>query len=182
MCLVLLHGFGLHWVLLFHMSSEKRLLKVRPHMVTAVVLFGTAIFLMLSLHLAEVIAWAVALVSLVLIERAHDAAYFCANAYTTLGYGNVDLAMPWRNISPIIGISGLFTFAWTTSSLVNMVAGHNRLLAQLHEEREKQKGLRRQLRKSIGEAQKRESEVEHAERIAAKEKMEGSGLRSRWGM
>jgi hypothetical protein len=101
---VLLQGFGLHWVLLFHMSSEKRLLKGRPHMVTAVVLFGAAIFLMLSLHLAEVIVWVVALVSLGLIERAHDATYFCANAYTTLGYGNVDLAMPWRNIRPIIGI------------------------------------------------------------------------------
>ena len=63
-------------------------------------------------------------------------------AYTTLGYGIVDLDPQWRNISPIIGISGLFTFAWTTSALVGVVTGHNRLLEQLEIEREKQLELR----------------------------------------
>jgi hypothetical protein len=52
-------------------------------------------------------------------------------AYTTFGYGNVDLGEHWRNISPIIGMSGLFTFAWTTSSPVDVVRAHTGLLGQL---------------------------------------------------
>src|SRR5664279_1696909 len=88
--LVLFHGLGLHRVLVFHVSEQKRLLKGKPHVLQAVLLFGFAVFLLLSLHLLEIIGWAFALVRLGLIERAHDAAYFCANAYTTLGYGSVD--------------------------------------------------------------------------------------------
>src|SRR5271166_3666374 len=59
---------------------------------------------------------------------------FCANAYSTLGYGSVDLEPHWRNISPIIGISGLFTFAWTTRVLVEMVTLHRQLIGHLIDE------------------------------------------------
>jgi hypothetical protein len=72
-----------------------------------------------------------------LIARGYDAIYFCANAYTTLGYGSVDLEAHWRLISPIIGISGLFTFAWTTSALIDVVSSHRQLIDQLEDERER---------------------------------------------
>ncbi len=178
--LVLFHGLGLHRVLAFHVRGETQLLKGRPHAGQAVVLFGLAVFLMLSLHLAEVIAWGIALLRLGLIQRTHDAFYFCANAYTTLGYGSVDLTSEWRNISPIIGISGLFTFAWTTSALVNVVGAHNRLLAHLHAEREKQKELRADLRKGMREVRKREKDLESAVKAEAQENWEGASLRHRW--
>ncbi len=178
--LVLFHGIGIHRILVLHVSGEKRLRKGRPHVVQAVLLFGLAVFLLLLLHLLEVVTWAFMLMNMGLVERAHDAIYFCANAYTTLGFGSVDINPQWRNISPIIGISGLFTFAWTTSALVSVVGGHNKLLEQLHEEREKQKEMRGKLRKAIGEVRKRENETEMAERVAAKEKMAGASLRQRW--
>ena len=179
-CLVLFHGIGIHRILVLHVSGEKRLRKGRPHVVQAVMLFGLAIFLLLFLHLVEVVTWAFVLMSMGLVERAHDAIYFCANAYTTLGFGSVDINPQWRNISPIIGISGLFTFAWTTSALVSVVGGHNRLLEQLHEEREKQKEMRGELRNEIREVGTRESEAESAERVAAREKMVSASLRQRW--
>jgi hypothetical protein len=181
-CLVLFHGFGLHWVLIFQIRGQHRLLNGRPHLVRAVLLFGASIFFMLSLHLIEVSAWAIALFKLGLIERGHDAAYFCANAYTTLGYGAVDLAVQFRNISPIIGISGLFTFAWTTSALVSVVSGHNHLLKLLDEEWDRAKLLRAQLRNDIRDVHNREHQAELAGRIDAKEKMHGAGLRERWGI
>jgi hypothetical protein len=86
--------------------------------------------------------WAGALIFLGFIARVYDAIYFCANAYTTLGYGNVDLGAHWRIISPIIGISGLFNFAWTTSALVAVVASHRQLVEQLEDEREREIHLR----------------------------------------
>ncbi len=110
--LVLVHGSGIHSILMYHTRNERRLWLGRPHHIEATILFGTSVFLMLGLHIFGVLVWAFLLKHLGLILKANDAIYFCANAYTTLGYGNVDIDPLWRNISPIIGISGLFTFAW----------------------------------------------------------------------
>ncbi len=178
--LVLFHGIGIHRILLLHSAGERRLRKGKPHMFRAVMLFGVAVFLLLFLHLVEVIGWATVLLKMGLIERAHDAIYFCANAYTTLGLGALDIDTKWRNISPIIGISGLFTFAWTTSALVGVVGAHNRLIDLLHEEREKEKGLREELATKIGEVRGKEREAEKAEEAEAHEKMAGAGLRGKW--
>lgn len=148
-CLTLFHGTGLHHILRISRRGERRLLVGRPHLLRAGFIFGWSIFLMLSLHIAEVLIWAFALKHLGLIARVHDAIYFCANAYTTLGYGTVALEPQWRNISPIIAISGLFTFAWTTSTLVDVVRSHGALIDQLEDERAKQLQLRADARKAV---------------------------------
>ena len=136
--LVLLHGTGLHGILVLRERSERRLREGRPLVVKGLLLFASTIFLMLALHIVGFMLWAYALLLLGLVPHAYNAIYFCANAYTTLGYGNVDLGPHWRIISPIIGISGLFTFAWTTSALVGVVASHDKLIKQLEDEREKE--------------------------------------------
>jgi hypothetical protein len=84
---------------------------------------------MLALHLIEIVIWALSLVHLGLLLQVHDAIYFCANAYTILGYGMVALEPAWRDINPVIAISGLFTFAWTTSTLVDVVKSPRELIA-----------------------------------------------------
>ena len=167
--LVLLHGAGLHGILVFRARNERRLRMGRPHIVAALLLFGASVFLMLALHIAEFMIWAFALIRMGLIAHAYDALYFCANAYTTLGYGNVDLGQHWRNIAPIMGISGLFTFAWTTSVLVTVVAGHKQLLEQLEEERVKEMHMRFALRGTEWGALKNEwnSELKEKERARA---------------
>lgn len=81
-----------------------------------------------------------------LLTHIHDAIYFCANAYTTLGYGEVALESPWRDIGPVIAISGLFTFAWTTSTLVDIVKQQRDLIAQLVDKLEKHRALKRNAR------------------------------------
>jgi signal transduction histidine kinase len=135
--LVLFHGAGLHLILVLRKRRARQLRLERPHLVAAFLLFGWSIFLLLTLHIAEFMMWAYALMYLGLIARAYDAIYFCANAYTTLGYGSVDLETHWRLISPIIGISGLFTFAWTTSALIDVVSSQRKLIDQLEDERER---------------------------------------------
>lgn len=153
--LVLFHGAGLHGILVFRVHPERRLRVGRPRVVAALVLFGCSVFLMLALHIAEFMLWACALLSMGLIAHSYDAIYFCANAYTTLGYGNVDLGPHWRNIAPVMSISGLFTFAWTTSALVGVVAAHRQLIEQLLEEREQDIRLRVALRKDEWDALKK---------------------------
>jgi hypothetical protein len=178
--LVLFHGMGLHWVISFHKRGELKLRVGPPHIFTATLLFGVSIFFLLSLHIVGVVLWAVTLSRLGLIRTAADAIYFCANAYTTLGYGQVDLDPHYRIISPIIGISGLFTFAWTTSTLVNIVRDHNALLEQLHTERSEQKQLRENLWLAVRDVRARESEAERNARARNGEKSAGVPFFDRW--
>ncbi len=130
-CLVIFHGISLHKILVHFKRRELRLEAGRPHLYGAALLFGWAIFMMLTLHIVEIMLWSIALHRLGLIVHPADALYFCANAYTTMGYGTVDLSREWRNITPVIAISGLFTFAWTTSSLVTMVQNYMKIVEQL---------------------------------------------------
>lgn len=159
--MVLFHGISLHKILVHFKRGELRLLAGRPHLWGAAFLFGSAIFLMLSLHIVEIMAWSWALLHLGLIVHPADALYFCANAYTTMGYGTVDLNILWRNITPVIAISGLFTFAWTTSSLVTMVASYLKIVEQLEIERMKQLDMRAAARHAEWDAVHKEQQTEH---------------------
>jgi hypothetical protein len=162
-CLVLFHGISLHKILVHFKRRELRLQAGRPHLWGAAFLFGWAIFFMLSLHIVEIFAWAFALLHLGLIVHPADAIYFCANAYTTMGYGAVDLSLQWRNITAVIAISGLFTFAWTTSSMVNMVANYLKIVEQLEIERAKELEMRAAARHAEWQVVTRERQAEASE-------------------
>src|SRR5271156_2109253 len=152
--IVLLHGAGLHFMFVLRQRWERRLRRGHPYIFAVLVLFGWSVFLMLALHIAEFAIWAYALLYIGLIAHAYDALYFCANAYTPLGYGNVDVPEHWRNLSPIVGISGLFTMAWTTSALVGVVSSHRQLLDQIEDEREGEMKMRLALIKKEWDALK----------------------------
>ena len=129
--MVLGHGAGLFYIIRLAVRAEQHLLLHQASAFKAILLFCAIVYLMLTLHIAEIILWALALVHLGLITATHDAIYFAANAYTTLGYGSVALQTQWRDIAPIIAISGLFTFAWTTSTLVDVVRSQRSLISRL---------------------------------------------------
>ena len=166
--LVLFHGGGLHHILVWGKRAQRRLLLGRPHLLAAALLFAWAVFLMLTLHIAEIMIWAFLLNHLGLIQRVQDSIYFCANAYTTVGYGQIALEEKWRNISPIIAFSGLFTFAWTTSFLVDLVRAHSQLIEQLEDERSKELELRMSLRKNEFDTSIKERDGERRERERAR--------------
>lgn len=174
--LLLFHGIGLHVIIVPFKRAEVRLRMGRPHLGRAGLLFGWAAFQMLFLHIFEIAFWAFALVRLGLILRPTDGLYFCANAYTTLGYGTVDLGTPWRNISPIIAISGLFTFAWTASSLVNMVGAYIKLVEQLEYERVEELDLRAAARKAEWDVVRKERAAEEAAKLEAGKRAAGAGF------
>ena len=174
--IVLLHGSGLHFMLVFRQRWERRLRRGRPYIFAVLLLFGWSVFLMLALHIAEFAIWAYALLYMGLIAHAYDALYFCANAYTTLGYGNVDLGTHWRNLSPIVGISGLFTMAWTTSALVGVVSSHRQLLEQIEDEREGEMKMRFALGKEEWDALRKERDEERSEREKARTQAYGASF------
>lgn len=172
--IALCHGAGLHWIQVLQTRGERRLRLGPPRLIAASFLFGWSVFLMLDLHLVEILIWAFSLNRLGLIERSYDAIYFCANCYTTLGMGKVDVGEHWHIISSIIGISGLFTFAWTTSALVDVVASNRRVLDQLEDEREQEMHMRFALRKKEWDALRTERDAERAD----KQKIKTAATRS----
>lgn len=178
--LVLFHGIGLHGILVRFKRSEVRMQMGRPHLGRAGFLFGWSVFLMLSMHIMQITAWAFALMWLGLILRPSDAIYFCANAYTTVGYGTVDLDQHWRNITPIIAISGLFSFAWTTSSLVSILSGYLKLVEQLELERLQELNMRAVARKAAWDVLHREKDVERTARLDARKRAAGASFFQRW--
>jgi hypothetical protein len=85
------------------------------------ILLGAVVLLMLLLHLFEIWVWSAALVYSGLVADWRAAGFFAANTYTTVGYGNFVLPDGWHMLAPIIAMSGLFTFGWTGSVLVEIV-------------------------------------------------------------
>jgi hypothetical protein len=87
--------------------------------------FGLTILLMVLLHVLDGCVWTGILVGGGLVPDLHDAFYFSANTYTTLGYGRVPLADDWRELAPIMAVCGLFTFGCSTSQLFAVMGYHN---------------------------------------------------------
>jgi hypothetical protein len=92
-----------------------------PSLWHADLLMGSIISLLLALHVFEIFVWSSALVVSGLIPNWHDAGFFAGNTYTTIGYGNFVLSAEWEMVAPIMAISGLFTFGWSGSVLVDYV-------------------------------------------------------------
>jgi Ion channel len=113
-------------------SGRLRERRRKPRM--AMLVFAGSILLMLFLHMAEISIWGIVLHKVGLIANLRDAIYFSANTYTTLGMGPMALPHSWRELSPMIAIAGLFTFAWTTSEMFNIVGYHHDLVAELEAE------------------------------------------------
>jgi hypothetical protein len=135
--MVLFHGSGLHAIMVSQNRMHTRISNRKLSLAGAAFAFGWSVFQMLGLQIVEILIWAIILWQLGLLKNAHNAIYFCANAYTTLGMGKMELEESWRLISPIIGISGLFTFAWTTSALVDVVTAHRQWIVKLEAARKR---------------------------------------------
>lgn len=83
--------------------------------------FSVLILLMLFTHMSEVLVWAMTLFETDAVRDFRDAFYYASVTYTTLGYEDIVLPRPWRLLAPMMAISGLFAFGWSTGVLVNIV-------------------------------------------------------------
>ncbi len=84
-------------------------------------LMGSVVFMLLALHVVEIVVLSVALVYSGLVPDWRAAGFFAGNTYTTVGYGTDILPNGWRMLAPIIAMSGLFAFGWSGSVLVDFV-------------------------------------------------------------
>jgi hypothetical protein len=147
--LVLVIMFHAFWIRLITSMFIKRSKSAGAHagLWRADLLFAVTVVLLLSVHMAEVFIWSVALVNGNIVEGWAMASYFAANCYTALGEP-FSLPHGWRLLPPIIAISGIFTFAWTASVLVNFVARYNDLRAETLAMRDKSRKAKQQVRRN----------------------------------
>jgi hypothetical protein len=94
------------------------------------VLFATTVVALLTLHLTEVVLWSTGFVLGQIVTDWGRATWFVFNCYTALGEP-FHLSREWRLVPSMIAASGIFTFAWTASVLVNFVARYNELRASI---------------------------------------------------
>ena len=124
--IVLIHGACMR-LITGHVMRRSKVVAEHPTEWSADVMLAGVIVMMLSVHLFETLVWTTVLVSSHLVRNWSDAGFFAANTYTTLGYGSVILPAHWKMLAPIMAISGMFTFGWTGSVLVDIVGRVNRL-------------------------------------------------------
>lgn len=117
-----IHGAGMNLVQWGFRRHRRRQLTSRLLNST---FFAVSILVMVLTHLSEIGLWSAALIGVGAISSPRDAYYFVAGTYTTLGYGEGTLPHQWRLMAPMIAISGLFAFGWTTSVLMSLVAQVN---------------------------------------------------------
>jgi hypothetical protein len=124
---VLLHGIGM-WMV------QRRFLRAWPREPDARVrrqlVFASLIAMMLATHLAQMGLWAFALTAIGAVATFREAFYFAAVTYTTLGYEETKLPMPWRLLAPFMAMAGVFAFGWTTGVLVSLVTRANQAYSE----------------------------------------------------
>lgn len=132
---VFIHGAGIRRISRYFSGKWVHVTTDTPHW-RVNLLFGTVVAQLVIVHLVEVLVWAIPIYWLNLIPSFSSAAFFAAETYTTLGEGIVRLPQSWRQLGPIIAVSGLFTFGWTSSVLVYVMTQFGTLDTH-HAERKK---------------------------------------------
>ena len=62
---------------------------------------------LILIHVGEITIWALFYVWRGCLPDTESAFYFSGVTYTTLGYGDVVLAKPWRMLAPLEGLTGI---------------------------------------------------------------------------
>jgi hypothetical protein len=76
---------------------------------------------LLLLHALEVAVWAQYYVFMHGFSDAGTAYYYSLSSYTTVGYGDVVLARPWRFLGAWEAMLGVLMFGWSTAVLAALL-------------------------------------------------------------
>jgi hypothetical protein len=118
--IVLFHGAGIR-AITGHLVRRSQYILSHPTYWRADLLMASTVFALLALHVLEIFLWSASMVYSGMLNDWRSAGFFAGNTYTTIGYGNFVLPVRWNMMAPIIAISGLFTFGWSASVLVDLV-------------------------------------------------------------
>ena len=127
MSLVLIvDGYGFVGTMLLFKANVGQ--SVRPSKFKAIFFFVISIQMLAITQLFSMCIWASALLIAGISPDWFSAIRFSASCYTTLGDFSATLPSGWHLIPAFIAFSGLFSFAWASSSTISMVNALNNYL------------------------------------------------------
>jgi hypothetical protein len=93
----------------------------RPRRLGAELVMAELVSLLLLLHLAEALVWALFFRVVGGLPDLESAVYFSLTTYTTVGYGDIVLPAPWRLLGPLEAAVGVLMLGWSTAILVTTI-------------------------------------------------------------
>jgi hypothetical protein len=118
---LMFHGAGMWFV----QRRNRDYRKLPPFGLRREAAFSLLVLVLVATHVIEVLVWSIALLAIGALPNIRDAYYYVAVTYTTLGYAEGTLTPQWRILAPMMAMSGVFAFGWTTSVLFAIVGVQN---------------------------------------------------------
>lgn len=122
---MVMHGLGMLFVLRTSGSFKQRF-EHAPSFTKGMLILVVASWMILLVHLLEVLAWAGFFRWTDAVNTTTDAKanaslcyYFALMDYTTLG-SSYNLHLRWRLLEGMIAVAGLLTFAWSTGIMLTL--------------------------------------------------------------
>ncbi len=113
-----MHGFGMLAVLRVNLLVKNRIGK-KTRIVVNLFPIILASWMILLVHLIEVLVWALFFIWKGAFPNQSVAYYFSLNEYTTVG-SNFNLPLHWRLLEGMLATAGLLAFAWSTGMLMTL--------------------------------------------------------------
>jgi hypothetical protein len=78
-------------------------------------------WLLIVLHMLEILLWAVFFIAIGCMGDMESAMYFSGTTYATVGYGDLVLPRQWRLLGPVEGLTGILMCGLSTGFFFAMV-------------------------------------------------------------
>jgi hypothetical protein len=138
--------FGLILILLFHGSAINYIM-MRFERLTNENLKGrrynwvffhfySAFFFIALVHIIEIIIWTLFIIALGLMNDGIQTLLFVGSSYTTVGFVEDILPIGWKSLAFFISFSGLFSIAWTTSTMIGMTSSYKTAWNMKHHQKD----------------------------------------------
>lgn len=120
---LMFHGSGINHInMRFETKTNANLERGQYHRVF--MHFYASFFFIALLHICEIILWCFFLLGLGILDDGIQALLFAGSCYTTVGFVADVLPAGWKSLAFFIAFTGLFSFAWTTSTMIGMTAAY----------------------------------------------------------
>ena len=133
-----IHGFGMVWALRLDNAFKARIAN-RTTFLSGLINLIVASWLLVCVHIVEVIMWATFFQWKQCFPNFSTANYFALNEYTTVGSA-FHLPDDWRLLEGMIATAGLLAFAWSTGVLLTLAREFQAQQLQRIDERRKHNG------------------------------------------
>ncbi len=119
LCMVI-HAVGTAWWLQ-HQRRRFREVHAQAGMRTLLSLLGMTLTVLTTLHVLQIVLWAMAYLwipAITVLKDLEEAVYFSLVTFTTVGYGDLVIEKAWRLMAGIEALNGILLLGWSTAVLL----------------------------------------------------------------